>query len=72
MKRHISNAARCPFYRSEDDLRVVCEGPARGSSLHVVLRSKEQKKRYTDKYCCDDYGRCAVAQSLFTKYGGST
>ena len=70
LKRHISNEALCPFYRSEDGYRVVCEGVVNSSSIHVVFQSSTKKHEYCRKYCCKDYKACKVSHVLYAKYGG--
>jgi hypothetical protein len=70
LKRHISNEALCPFYRSEDGYRVVCEGVVKASSIHVVFPSSTKKQEYCKKYCCGDYNACRVSTVLYAKYGG--
>lgn len=71
MKRHVSNEVKCPFYRSEDSFRVCCEGQDDHSSYHVVFRSSADKSKYSSRYCCKDYGKCGICQTLYRKYGGS-
>lgn len=70
MKRHISNEALCPFYRSEDGYRVLCEGVVKDSSIHVVFQSSKKKQEYCKKYCCGKYMACRVSHMLYAKYGG--
>ena len=71
MKRHISNEVKCPFYRSEDNFRVCCEGQDSTSSYHVVFRSSADKRSHSARYCCGDYRQCGICQTLYRKYGGS-
>lgn len=70
LKRYVSNYALCPFYRSEDGYRLVCEGVVDDSSVHVVFPSSTKKREYRDKYCCSDYKACRVSHVLYAKYGG--
>lgn len=71
MKRHISNEALCPFYRSEDSHRVVCEGLVNASSIHVVFQSSTKKQEFCRKNCCGNYKACKVSHMLYAKYGGN-
>lgn len=70
LRRHISNEALCPFYRSEDDFRVLCEGVVDASSIHVVFQSSKKKHEYSKRYCCGNYKSCKVSHMLYAKYGG--
>lgn len=68
MKRHISNEVLCPFYISEDEYRVRCEGVEDGTTTHVVFPDPKKKSTYKLLLCCDKYKRCRIAKALYSKY----
>ncbi len=63
--------AVCPYYHSNDEDRIKCEGVEPGTSTHVVFGSREARKSYK-RWFCDDVGRCRkclVHKMLDGKWG---
>ena len=54
----------CPFYRSDADQRVRCEG---GS---IKFKSRLAARRYADRFCGSACGwqKCTIAASLVESY----
>lgn len=63
-KRYIAKNVECPFYHSEDAQKIYCDGPELGSWLHLAFGSKTDLKIYKAKFCCCDFGKCAIAKML--------
>lgn len=68
MKRHISNEVLCPFYHSEDNYKICCEGVTNESTVHVVFPAPRFKTAYSKTFCCEKYKKCKVCKMLYEKY----
>ncbi len=69
MRRYESKYAVCPFYKSEDDLKIYCEGVEDGTFIHLSFStSTKLKKRYRCKFCEGQYSDCRIAKMLLAKY----
>ena len=68
MKRYESKYAKCPFYKSEDDMKIYCEGTEEGTSIHLAFYSKTTKKQFCKRYCERQYQDCRIAKMLYGKY----
>lgn len=68
MKSYVSRDALCPYYHREDTRRLLCEGPAPGVDLQLCFTRRKGYEDYRRRYCCRDWDRCLVAQTLERKY----
>ena len=68
-KRYVSAYAECPFYHSEDEQKIYCEGVDEKSSIHLAFNSKSERKRYRQEKCGKNYKECHIAKMLYAKYG---
>ena len=69
LKRYESKYAVCPFYKSEDPMKIYCEGVEDGTSIHLAFFSSSiEKKQYCRRYCQSNYCDCLIAKALFSKY----
>ena len=60
--------AKCPFYDTEDNKGVTCEGITRESALVLRFRGRAHKDRHTKHFCDDMYERCMIYRMLMEKY----
>lgn len=60
--------ARCPFYSRTLPTYIVCEGLTDGGYTSVNFKNKQRRKAFQDRYCCDDWQACLLAQALEKKY----
>ena len=67
-KRYVSKEVRCPFYRSEDSFRVICEGPCRGVSVHLAFDSPTHRSEYEGRFCKSRFDECIWANALYAGY----
>ena len=67
-KRYVSKEVDCPFYHSEDNQKLYCEGVRDGTSIHLAFASSTLMQDYKDTYCCDEFGECLIADMLYRKY----
>lgn len=67
-KRYISPYAQCPFYKSEERQKIMCEGVDDNSTIHLAFCDPSKKTSYRKRTCCDKYDRCVIAQALGRKY----
>lgn len=60
---------RCPFFKHESELSILCEGFTKDSSLLTKFPSEKKKIAYINKYCirCTG-GDCYLARSQFERY----
>ena len=54
----------CPYYRSDDKGKILCEGGI------VRMHSSSQTRRYATDYCCsvDRWASCSIARALTAYY----
>lgn len=58
----------CPFYLSEGDVSIRCEGIS-SDAVQQWWAHKDAKIAYREAFCeTMDYGECPVAQLLEKKY----
>lgn len=67
-KRYVSAEAECPFYRSEGEQKIYCEGVQEGTSIHLAFGSKTDTVRYRNSRCCDKFQHCLIFKALLKKY----
>ena len=67
-KRYISAYAECPFYHSEDEQKIYCEGVDDNSSIQLAFNSKTERRNYRRKKCEEDHKGCKIAKMLYGKY----
>lgn len=48
---------KCPFYRTNDTNRIVCEGLEEGNTINLVYESQTDRKEYM-KENCNDIEKC--------------
>lgn len=66
-KRYIAKNVECPFYHSEDQQKIYCDGVGVGTSLHLAFGSKTDLKKYKEAYCINCYEKCDIARMLYRK-----
>lgn len=59
---------QCPYYRKDEKQSVHCEGVQDGCSLHLGFASRQQHKRYKERFCRKDWLSCMIAKMLNLKY----
>ena len=60
--------AKCPFYFTEDNLLISCEGVTGSSKLRLTFNRTAPKERYRLHYCDESFETCRVYQMLMGKY----
>ncbi|MBQ8345702.1 MAG: hypothetical protein IJY42_05515 [Clostridia bacterium] len=58
----------CPFFKSQRERSICCEGVERNSHLELSFRRADQKKRYTSTYCAKNFRSCLIARMNDLKY----
>lgn len=69
--KHFSEA-KCPFYRSDADKTLLCEGVPSGTLMKIVFPTAARALRYFRRYCAGDYTKCAMNRMLEDKYAPTT
>ena len=67
-RQHDSVTVQCPYYRSEKQQSVCCEGMD-GATIHLVFSSSFRKKEFYREKCCRDFKKCHIAQMQYRRYG---
>lgn len=68
-KRYISDAVKCPWYKSEDTHKIFCDGPLKDTSIHVAFASPEQRREYESNHCKTmGYCSCVIARAHNTEW----
>ncbi len=68
-KRTQSVLAICPFYKSEDAHRILCEGLCRDNSIHMAFGTPAGRRSWAGRYCRSwDYEHCPLAGMQEARY----
>lgn len=59
---------KCPYYKSDSDFGMVCEGPVEGSSLTIKFKDGNIKTSYKGGFCRRRWEECPVAVIAAEKY----
>lgn len=63
-KHTLSKFVQCPYYKCEAPQMIYCEGPEKGTTLHLAFNSRDKLKCYKDRKCESDYGSCHITKML--------
>jgi hypothetical protein len=58
----------CPYYMSEAQQAIKCEGVEESASSHLTFKCREDKRDYQEKYCCGAWKDCRLADMLERKW----
>lgn len=60
----------CPYYRSNEQRKILCEGIQDKAYIHLVFSNWLDKRPYMQNYCCsmDNYNNCRIADMLNLKH----
>ena len=58
--RYISGRIYCPFYKYQDSKSVVCDGPAPSRKLELFFNNKEERDRYIQQTCENNFESCMI------------
>lgn len=61
---------KCPFYRTNNTNKIVCEGLAKGNTINLVYESQADRAKYMKEVCYDILGcrDCPIYILLMKKY----
>lgn len=62
-----SQDVKCPFYKTESGNSIKCEGLI-SSTCNNNFGNNALKRKHWKSYCCEDYDKCIVNESLMRKY----
>ena len=60
--------AKCPFYSSSKNERIICEGITDECISILRFENKKCRNRYRARYCDTHYERCSLYKALEDKY----
>jgi hypothetical protein len=60
----------CPYYHSNDNNRVCCDGVTDGNTVNVVFGDPTKRKKYMECYCnsIEKYSHCKICNMLHKKW----
>ena len=67
MNSTVNADAKCPFYQSETQKSVTCEGIV-GKYMMTRFSKISDKVEHEKKCCCDNYTSCPVNRAIMQKY----
>ncbi len=70
MARYEAKLVKCPFYKRNDNNRIVCEGLGKDNKLHLVFGNSIDKARYMQEHCYSLRGcqHCLIHNVMYTKW----
>lgn len=60
-RKYTSDAAICPWYKSEEKQIIYCEGFVEDSVVHQAFSHPQAKADYSERFCEGDYAKCCIA-----------
>lgn len=70
MNKTIDCLIKCPFYQSQKENYIACEGFLPNTCMVTRFPDKANKRSHLKNNCyLEDGGSCPMAKSLFEKYG---
>lgn len=71
MGHHASKFVKCPYYHSNDNNRIKCEGMSEGNSVHLVFQDETERAKYMKQYCysLEICRYCLIHNALDNKWG---
>lgn len=70
MARWDDKSAKCPFYSTNDECAIICEGISNNTKIVLRFTKEKTKAAYKDTYCdaVKCYSDCRIAKMLMGKY----
>lgn len=70
MYKYISKYVACPYYRKNEQNRIVCEGVDPTNTISLVFECKEKLLEYQRNYCNDILAHrdCRLCMMLTEKW----
>ena len=65
---HICADIKCPFFTSETEKSIRCEGAVNGSLNTLKFDNDEDKMAYIEKYCTNYPNNCHICKAADAKY----
>lgn len=59
---------KCPFWKGNTSVAVVCEGLRRGESVRRTCRTAGKMREVMDEICCKSFENCEIYKMLCKKY----
>ena len=70
MNKTIESLIKCPFYQSEKENHIACEGFIKNTCMVTRFPDKKSKREHLKANCyLESGGKCPMARTLFGKYG---
>ena len=66
--RFASAEAECPFYRTEEQKRISCEGFQRGMNVQLSFMGAKRKEKYSHDRCKGNFNKCIIYKALYDNY----
>ena len=58
----------CPFYRSDEKRKIVCEGVGEAEAIVLRFRYTQERNKQIRLFCAGCYERCEIFRMVSEKY----
>ena len=58
----------CPFYRSDEKRKIVCEGVGEAEAIVLRFRYTQERDKQIRLFCAGCYERCEIFRMVSEKY----
>ena len=58
----------CPFYRSDEKRKIVCEGVGEAEAIVLRFRYTQERNQQIRLFCAGCYERCEIFRMVSEKY----
>lgn len=58
----------CPFYKNDEQHKIVCEGVGESESVILRFRFTQERNKQIRLFCAGDYEKCEVYRMIMEKY----
>ena len=63
-------SSKCPYYRKDNGIRLVCEGIIQDMvSVNMIFHDRKSLLAHRGRYCVRCYENCPIKQMVDAKYG---
>ena len=71
MARYEAKLVKCPFYKRNDNNKVMCEGLSNKNLIHLVFSDPANKRNYMQEHCYSVQAcqSCLIHKALCEKWG---
>ena len=68
MGEKVDAFAGCPYYKYHEKQKIHCEGPEKGTAIHLAFSTIPQLNDYKIRHCRGCWKTCRIAEMLNRKW----